>query len=155
MVNLNEYNFTPIDVNKEIGSERKIITKEMVKEIAISNQDLFNIAELIMQNQKDKALLEFKKLTDKKHPLEILSAIQTMLRKWIIIKTKFNTTSTFELSKITGMHEFIVKQTITKLKNTKIGDLVKLKQNLFDVEAKIKTAEALDIISEVEIAIIR
>ena len=140
---------------KLIAYPEKTITKEMVKDIAISNQDLFNITELIMQNQKDRALLEFKKLTDKKHPLEILSAIQTMLRKWILIKTKFNSISTMELSKLTGMHEFVVKQTASKLKNTKIGDLVKLKQNLFNVETRIKSAEALDIISEVENAIIR
>jgi hypothetical protein len=134
---------------------QKIVTKKMVEDIAISNQDLFNITELIMKNQKDKALLEFKKLTDKKHPLEILSAIQTMLRKWIIIKTKLNTCSTAELSKLTGQHEFVVKQTISKLKDTKTSDLINLKQNLFNVEYKIKSAEALDIISEVEIALIR
>ena len=108
-----------------------------------------------MKNQKDKALLEFQKLTDKKHPLEILAAIQTMLRKWIILKTKSSTASPAELSKLTGQHEFVVKQTLTKLKNTKISDLVKLKQNLFEVECRIKSAEALDIISEVEIALIR
>lgn len=134
--------------------EKNICTK-MVEEISISNQDLFNITEMIMKTQKDKALLEFKKLTDKKHPLEILSAIQTMLRKWIIIKTKSASMSTFELSKITGQHEFVVKETIKKLKNTKIADLVALKQNLYNVECKIKSAEALDIVSEVEIALIR
>lgn len=133
----------------------KVVTKKMVEDISISNQDLFNITEMIMKNQKDKALLEFKKLTDKKHPLEILSAIQTMLRKWIVIKTKSSVLSAFELSKLTGQHEFVVKQTIAKLKNTKIADLVNLKQNLFEAECKIKSAEALDIVSEVEIALIR
>ena len=133
----------------------KVVTKKMVEDISISNQDLFNITEMIIKNQKDKALLEFKKLTDKKHPLEILSAIQTMLRKWIVIKTKSSVLSAFELSKLTGQHEFVVKQTIAKLKNTKIADLVNLKQNLFEAECKIKSAEALDIVSEVEIALIR
>ena len=127
----------------------------MVEDICISNQDLFNFAELIMKNEKDKALLEFKKLLDKKHPLELLSAIQTMLRKWIIVKTKSSELSAFELSKMTGMHEFVVKQTIQKLKNTSASDLVKLKQNLFDVEYKLKSAESQDIVSEVECAIIR
>ena len=138
-----------------IAYPEKIIIKKMVEEISISNQDLFNITEMIMKNQKDKALLEFKKLTDKKHPLEILSANQTMLRKWIIIKTKSSILSSFELSKLTGQHEFVVKETIKKLKNTKIADLVSLKQNLYNVECKIKSAEALDIVSEVEIALIR
>ncbi len=143
-----------LDKLKLIAYPNKTVTKEMVQEIVISNQDLFNITELIMKNQKDKALLEFQKLTDKKHPLEILAAIQTMLRKWIILKTK-PTASALELSKLTGMHEFVVKQTLTKLKNTKTADLVNLKQNLFEVECKIKTAESLDLISEVEIALIR
>ena len=143
-----------LDKLKLMAYPENIVTRKMVEEIAISNQDLFNITELIMKNQKDKALLEFQKLTDKKHPLEILAAVQTMLRKWIILKTK-TSVSTMELSKLTGMHEFIVKQTLTKLKNVKVADLVNLKQNLFDVECKIKSAEALDIVSEVEVALIR
>ena len=140
---------------KLIAYPENTVTKKMVEDICISNQDLFNFTELIMKNEKDKALLEFKKLLDKKHPLELLSAIQTMIRKWITIKTKSSELSAFELSKMTGMHEFVVKQTIQKLKNTSATDLVKLKRNLFDVEYKIKSAESQDIISEVEIAIIR
>ena len=115
----------------------------------------YNYFHFIIKNQKDKALLEFKKLVDKKHPLEILAAIQTMLRKWIIIKNYANTMSTMELSKQLGMHEFALKQTIIKLKNSRIADLVRLKQNLFAVETKIKSADALDLISEVEVALIR
>ena len=143
-----------LDKLKLMAYPQKTVTRKMVEEIAISNQDLFNITEFIMKNEKDKALMEFQKLTDKKHPLEILAAIQTMLRKWIIIKTN-SSISTMELSKLTGMHEFVVKQTLAKLKNTKVSDLVNLKQNLFNVECKIKSAEALDIISEVEVALIR
>ena len=108
-----------------------------------------------MKNKKDEALLEFKKLTDKKHPLEILAAIQTMLRKWIIIKLKSTIASPVELAKLTGMHEFIVKQTLQKLKNSTASDLVKLKQNLYSAECRIKAGESLDINSEVEIALIR
>ena len=78
-----------------------------------------------------------------------------MLRRWIILKTNSTKVSTLELSKQAGMHEYLVKQTIQKLKNTKISDLVKLKQNLFEVETKLKTAESLDIVSEVEIALIK
>lgn len=59
-----------------------------------------------------------------------------------------------ELSKLTGQHEFVVKQTLQKLKNTKTADLVKLKENLYEAEFRIKSAEAIDIISEVECAII-
>lgn len=131
------------------------ITKKMVEEIAISNEDLFNITELIMKQQKDKALLEFRKLSDKKHPLEILAAIQTILKQWIIIKSKSGTTSAYELSKIIGLQEFIINKNITKLKNTKLSDIVQLKQNLYEAECKIKKGEALDINMEVEIALIK
>ena len=144
-----------LDKLKLIAYPEKIVTKKMVEEIAISNQDLFNITELILLNKKDKALLEFKKLIDKKHPLEILAAIQTMLRKWIILKTKSTTHSPLELSKITGLHEFIVKQTLAKLKQTTASELVNLKTNLYNAECKIKSAESLDLITEVEIALIR
>ena len=98
----------------------------------------------IVKNKKDKALLEFQKLTDKKHPLEILAAIQTMLRKWIILKTKSSTCSPAELSRLTGQHEFVVKQSLVKLKNTSAADLVKLRQNLAEAEYKIKSGQTTD-----------
>ena len=151
--NLREFD-GELDKLKLLAYPEKTVTKKMVEEIAISNEDLFNLADLIMINKKDLALLEFKKLLDKKHPLEILSALQTMIRRWIILKTKSNL-STFELSKLTGQHEFVVKQTLQKLKNTKVADLVKLQQNLFETEYKLKSAESIDLISEVECAIIR
>ena len=151
--NLREFD-GELDKLKLLAYPEKTVTKKMVEEIAISNEDLFNLADLIMVNKKDLALLEFKKLLDKKHPLEILSALQTMIRRWIILKIKSNL-STFELSKLTGQHEFVVKQTLQKLKNTKVADLVKLQQNLFETEYKLKSAESIDLISEVECAIIR
>ena len=124
------------------------IIQEYKLERDFKNINIFDLA-------REKNFPEFQKLTDKKHPLEILAAIQTMLRKWILIKTKSSSTSTIELAKLTGLHEFVVKQTISKLKTTTAADLVNLKQNLFNVECRIKSAEALDIISEVEIALIR
>ena len=144
-----------MDKLKLMAYPDKNITKKMVETICVSNQDLFNLTELVMLNQKDKALLEFKKLLDKKHPLELLSAIQTMLRKWIILKSKSSKLSSIELSKITGMHEFVVKQTLQKLNKTSLADLVNMKRNLFETECRIKSAEAIDIISEVECAIIK
>ena len=144
-----------MDKLKLIAYPESVITKKMVQSICISNEDLFNFAELIMTGAKDKALLEFEKLLDKKHPLEILSAIQTMLRKWIILKIKSGSESATELSKQVGMHEFVLKQTLQKLKNTPVSEFVRLKENLFEVEYKIKSAEAIDVISEVECALIK
>lgn len=133
----------------------KKVSEKLVRENCISNQDLFNLTDYIMKNQKDKALLEFRRLTDKKHPLEILSAIQTMLRKWITIKLNANSMSTFDISKKVGMHEFAIKQTLIKLKNTSLKEMVKFKQLLINAEYKIKNGNAYDVEFEVENAIIR
>lgn len=144
-----------LDKLKLIAYPEKTVTKKMVEDIAVSHQDLFNITDLIMKNRKDAALLEFKKLTDKKHPLEILAALQTILRKWVIIKTKTGQLSAFEIGKLTGFPEFVVKKTIQNLKNMSASDLIRLKQNLYEAECKIKLKQSLDDVSEVEIALIR
>lgn len=131
------------------------ITKKMVKEISISNEDLFSMADFLLKGNKGQALLEFQKLLDKKHPLEILSALQTMIRKWITIKSKSREKSLFEISKLTGQHEFIVKTTLEKMKDTSLKDLVALKQNLAQAEYKIKAGQSLNPVDEVENAILK
>lgn len=129
------------------------ITKKMVEENCISNQDLFNITNFLMHGEKDKAVLEFKQLLDKKHPLEILSALQTMIRQWIIVKSK---SSLQEVMSLTGIRsDYRIKKLKEDLKHTAIKDLVKLKENLYDVEFRIKSGKVIDMESEVEIALIR
>lgn len=131
------------------------ITKKMVKEICISNEDLFGFADFILKGDRGRALLEFQKLLDKKHPLEILSALQTMLRRWIIMKSKSREMSMFEISKLTGQHEFVIKTTLEKMKDTPLKDLVSLKQNLTEAEYKIKSGQSLNAIDEVEFALFK
>lgn len=131
------------------------VTKKMVKEICISNEDLFGFADFLLKGDKGHALSEFQKLLDKKHPLETLSALQTMLRKWIVIKSKSREKSLFEISKLTGQHEFVVKTTLEKMKNTSLKDLVALKQNLIDAEYKIKSGQSVNLIDEIEMAILK
>lgn len=152
--NLREF-ATEIEKLSLLAYPNKKVTAKMVKEICISNQDIFNFADYIMKGQKGLALLELKRLLDKKHPLELLAATQTMMRKWILIKLKSTTMSASEISKVVGQHEFVVKQTIQKLKNTSLKDLVHLKEMLTEAEYKIKSGASIDIISEVENAIIR
>lgn len=131
------------------------ITKKMVQEVCISNEDLFSFADFILKGDNSHALLEFKKLLDKKHPLEILSALQTMLRKWITIKSKSREMPLFEISKLVGQHEFVVKTTLEKMKDTQLKDLVKLKQNLTQAEYKIKSGQSINHIEEVETALLK
>ena len=134
---------------------QKQITTEMVKELCISNEDLFAFSDYLMKGEKDKALLEYRKLLEKKFCLEIVAALQTMLRKWILLKANSSKCSAFELSKLTGQHEYVVKLNLQKLKNTSLKDLVKLKQNLTEAEFKIKSGQSLSPETEVEDVLFR
>lgn len=129
---------------------KDLINKDMVQEICIANEDLFAFSDYLMQNEKSKALLEYRKLLDKKHPLEILAVLQTMLRRWIILKSKASECTPMELSKLTGQHEYVVKLTLQKLKKNNLKDLVRLKQRLTETEYKLKSGQLLDIEQEVE-----
>lgn len=132
-----------------------VVIKKMVKEICISNEDLFVFADFLMKGDKGRALLEFQRLMDKKYPLEILSALQTMLRKWILIKLKAVEMPLSQVAQLTGQHEFVVKTTLEKMKDTPLKDLVSLKQNLIEAEFRIKSGEALDVTEEVEKALLK
>lgn len=133
----------------------ELVTADMVKEICISNEDLFAFSDYLMEGQKDKALKEYRKLLEKKYCMEIVSALQTMLRRWIILKAKSSQCTPMELSRLTGQHEYVVKLTLQKLKKTELKYLVKLKKNLTDAEFKIKSGQAPDAEAEVENAFFR
>lgn len=133
----------------------KVATKDTVKDICISNEDLFAFSDFLMAGEKDKALKEYRKLLEKKYPLEILSTLHTMLRRWIVIKAKSSELSPFELGKLTGQHEYVVKLSIQKLKKTNLKELVKLKQNLTQAEFKIKSGQSYNVEDEVENAFMR
>ena len=140
---------------KLVAYPENLITKKMVEDNCISNQDLFNITNFLMQGEKGKALLEFKKLLDTKYPLEILSALQTMIRQWVIIKAK-SSSPVSEVMKMTGIkNEYRIQNLKKDLKSVSLKDLVHLKENLYDVESRIKSGQVLDINSEVELALIR
>lgn len=152
--NLRQIN-AELDKLKLFAYPKDLITAQMVKEICISNEDLFAFSDFLMENKKDKALLEYRRLLDKKYPLEILATLQTMLRRWIILKAKAQECTSFELAKLTGMHEYVVKLNLQKLKKTNLKDLVKLKQNLTEAEYKIKSGQSFDVEEEVENALFK
>ena len=144
-----------LDKLKLYAYPKDMISSSMVKEICVSNEDLFAFSDYLMINEKDKALLEYRKLLDTKYPLEILSTLQTMIRRWIILKAKGKELSPLELSRLTGLHEYVVKLNLQKLKNTNLRDLVKLKKNLTQSEYRIKSGLAFDVEKEVENALFR
>lgn len=139
-----------IEKLKLLAYPKTEITKKMVKEICISNEDLFALTDFLMKGDKGNSLLEFKKLLDKEHPMKILSALQSMLKKWITIKLKSKSNSFAEISRMVGQHEFVVQKTLEKMKDTPLKDLVKLRENLINAEFKIKSGQSFDISEEIE-----
>ncbi|MBR5555131.1 DNA polymerase III subunit delta [bacterium] len=133
----------------------KVATKEMVKEICISNEDLFAFSDFLMQGEKDKALYEYRKLLEKKYPLEILATLQTMLHRWILLKARSSEMGAFELARMTGQHEYVVKLTLQKLKKANLKELVALKKRLTDAEFRIKSGQSFDVEEEVENAFLQ
>ncbi len=127
-----------------------MVSAEMVKEYCISNEDLFAFSDYLMVGEKDKALREYRKLLDKKYCLEIVSTLQTMVRRWIVLKAKSAELSPFELARMTGQHEYVVKLTLQKLKKSNLKDLVKLKENITEAEYRIKSGLSQNPEAEVE-----
>lgn len=140
----------------KIYAGKSPVTKEMIKETCVTNEDLFVFIDYLVEGNKSKALLEYQKLLAKKHPLEILSVLHTLLHGRIQIKAYSAKHSPDEIAKIINMHPFRVKMEIQKLKNISLKDLVKLKKNLTDAEYKIKSGQSnLDIDKEIEYAILQ
>jgi DNA polymerase-3 subunit delta len=132
------------------------ITKQMVNEICVTNEDLFVFLDYLTSENKAKALEEYQKLLTKKHPLEILSVLHTLLHSKIQIKANAQKYSPDEIAKMINMHPFRVKMEIQKLKNTSLKNLVKLKKNLTEAEFKIKSGQAtMELDKEVEFAILQ
>ena len=143
-----------LDKLQIIAHPDNLVTAEMVKENCISNEDLFAFSDYLMLGEKDKAIREYRKLLDKKYCLEIVSTLQTMLRRWITLKAKSGE-STFELAKMMGMHEYVVKLTLQKLKKASLKDLVKLKENITEAEYRIKSGQVEKPEMEIENAFFR
>lgn len=141
---------TELDKLQLMAYPQNVVTPEMVKEICISNEDLFAFSDYLLDGKKDLALREYRKLLEKKYCMEIVSTLQTMLRRWIILKAKSSECTPMELSRLTGQHEYVVKLTLQKLKKTNLKDLVKLKQNITEAEFKIKSGQAPNAEAEVE-----
>ena len=134
----------------------KPITADMVKEICTTGEDIFSFANLLISGDLGGCLKEYNKLLAKKHPLEILASLHTILRNSIKIKAYSGKYSSDEIAKMLNLHPYRAKLEVLKLKNVSLKNLVKLKKNLTDAEYKIKTGQsAMDMEREVEYAILR
>ncbi|MBO6256483.1 DNA polymerase III subunit delta [bacterium] len=140
----------------KVFTKDKPATKEMVKEICVSNEDLFAFMDSVVIGAKAKALEQYEKLVSTRYPLSILATLHSNLRDKIFLKANGTKYSQDEIAKMTGMHPYRVKLELQKLKQVSLKDLVKLKENLTEAEYKIKSGQSnIAQEREIEYAILR
>ncbi len=140
----------------KVFSNDKIVTKEMVKEICISNEDLFTFIDALIEDKKSKALSEYQKLVTTRYPLSILSTLQTTLHQKIRMKADSLKYSQDEIAQRLNIHPYRVKLEIQKLKNIPLKKLVRLKENITEAEYRIKSGLLnMPVEREVEYALLR
>ncbi len=131
----------------------KTISRESIKKYCTSSEDIFILADLIIQGNKNEILKQYNLLTEKRHPLEIFSILQSNFQRFIFIKNYEKNMSTKDMALKLKLHEYIVMKTQEKLKKTSLDNLIKIRENLIEAEFKIKTGQALnsDIILELSL----
>ena len=140
----------------KVFAKDKPATKDMVKEICISNEDLFSFIDSVIAGSKLKALEQYNKLISTRYPLSILAVLHSSLKEKIFIKANGSKYSQDEIAKMTSMHPYRVKLELQKLKQVPLKNLVQLKENLTEAEYKIKTGQSnLAPEREIEYAILR
>lgn len=134
----------------------KTVTKEIVKEICVNNEDLFAFIDNLIDGNKSKALEEYQKLLMTTHPLSILLTLHKMLSSKITIKANSKTKTSDEIAQLIGWHPYRTKLEIEKLQNVSLKNLIHLKENLTAAEYKIKSGQSnLSPEREVEYAILQ
>lgn len=134
---------------------KKQVTKEDIKTICVSCDDIFALADLIVLEDKNEILKQFHNLIDKKHYLEILSVLQSNIQKFVFIKNYSTKASAKEISLQLKLHEFVVVKTLEKLKNISLSRLVQIKENLTQAEYKIKSGKITSPQVALELALLK
>ncbi len=119
----------------------KNIKKEDIEKVCSATQDIFLLTDYILQGKKDLALNEYKKLCREKHYLEISAVLQTNFSRLLALKVDSLTMSPAEISRKTGMHEFVVKKQLEKVRNVPADKIIKIRKNLLEAEYRIKTGD--------------
>ncbi len=117
------------------------ITADMVKNVCFAGDDIFSLPDLILKKDYTTALENISKILDKSHYLEILAFLQTGFANLLKIKIFSKTLSSFEISRKTGLHEFVVKKNLEKLAAVSIDELLRVKFNLTNAEYFLKIGQ--------------
>ncbi len=132
----------------------KNIDKSAIAKYCTSSEDVFILADLIIQGNKNEVLKQYNLLTEKRHPLEIFSVLQGNFQRFIFIKSNEKKMSAKDISLKLKLHEFIVMKTQEKLRKIPLDRLLAIRENLINAEFKIKTGRTLSSETALELALL-
>ena len=132
----------------------KNVDKSAIAKYCSNSEDVFILADLIIQGNKNEVLKQYSLLTEKRHPLEIFSVLQSNFQRFIFIKSNEKKMSAKDISLKLKLHEFIVMKTQEKLKKTSLDRLLAIRENLINAEFKIKTGQTLSSETALELALL-
>lgn len=119
----------------------KKFTQKEVDDYCTLTEDVFALADLMVENDKNSILKQFSAVIEKRHPLEVIALLHTNLHKLLYLKTYEREKSTKAMSLDLGIPEYPVKLLQEKIKGKTLSELLALKHNLTDAEFKIKTGK--------------
>ena len=122
---------------------KKAVDVASIKKYCTSSDDIFSLSDAIIAGNKNDVLKQYNLLAEKKHYLEIFAFLQSSFQKLLIVKSYEKKMSPAEIGLKLKMHEFVVKKTQEKLRKTSLEQLVKIRENLINVEYKIKTGQTV------------
>lgn len=120
---------------------KKTVDSDAIKKYSVSSEDVFILADLIIQGNKNEILKQYNLLTEKRHPLEIFSVLQNNFQRFIFIKNYEKQMSAKDISLKLKLHEFIIMKTQEKLRKTSLEKLIQIRENLINAEYKLKTGQ--------------
>ncbi len=120
---------------------KKAVDSASIKKYCISSEDVFILADLILQGNKNEILKQYTLLTEKRHPLEIFSVLQSSFQRFVFIKNYEKKMSAKDIASKLKMHEFVLQKTQEKLRKTSLAQLIQIRENLIEAEYKLKTGQ--------------
>lgn len=132
---------TTLEKLKLFAYPKKEIEPDMLDKVATFGQDVTKIPDLVLKKDYTKALSEISKLLERSHFLEVLGFLQTSFTNLLKTKLYSKTLGAMEISRKTGVHEFVVKKNLEKLSKMSFKELLDLKINLTEAEFKLKTGQ--------------
>ncbi len=122
---------------------KKKIEASDIKKYCTSSDDIFILADLVIQGNKNEILKQYNLLTEKRHPLEVFSILQNSFQRFIFIKTYEKQMNAKDIALKLRLHEFIIRKTQEKLRKISLKRLTEIRKNLINAEYKLKAGQAL------------